>query len=530
MPLTWFLPPEMPAMLVSGQVQKPSLGDFGDELQVTGKVQEIDPVRQIVTYSDGVAAKFGPTMLFADRLEVHRGETERYAIARGNVRVEDPEGRFSANYVVFWYGPNKGPDGQLAVADHVQFELGGVAASAESAVIKVDQWVFLNVEATNCKRPIPFYLLRSKKIVVRPGKTGTVSTPKISLFGKPLLTLPTRQFSLDRRNPGLTIPTLAYRPDAGIGITWNSGFLLDDRNLLLASVKSFDGERPSYAATFVRSFIPAELATTRIEARSDLNERFSWSYFDNINVELPTQSLKFTQQPRDAVTLKSDWNTGSSTRLEREEFSKLLDVAYERSGPVGPLGVFGQVRMQTIRRGDEKFLTRGALHATIQAPAVSLSKGLWTDLRLDIQGNLSKENAFGWARSHVGVVFQPVPQFTAGAAWITSAEHGNPDFVLDQLYSRHAFHFRWDINLGPTKISYLAKYDLNRKNWYDKEYSISQVVGCFEPYILRREFPRNYTVGVRLRTADFLSILERRKQVRTKPLGPQTISRVPEKS
>jgi len=116
-----------------------------------------------------------------------------------------------------------------------------------------------------------------------------------------------------------------------------------------------------------------------------------------------------------------------------------------------------------------------------------------------------------------------------GAAYVAASEAGRPDFLADRLVSKHAVHLRADLNLGPTKISYLAKFDNDRNKWYDREYSISQVVGCIEPYVVKREFPNDYAVGIRLRLGDFLGILQRREQVRTKPVPLQTISRLPEK-
>src|SRR5262249_37167624 len=122
------------------------------------------------------------------------------------------------------------------------------------------------------------------------------------------------------------------------------------------------------------------------------------------------------------------------------------------------------------------------------------------------------------------LVFKPIPQLTLGAAYIAGGQGGRPDFISDELVSKNAAHFRADLNLGPTQISYLAKYDMNGKGWYDREFSVSQAVGCLEPFITGREFPRDYVLGVRLRLGDFFDMLQRRKQTRTKPVAPQQIS------
>ncbi|MBC8063625.1 MAG: hypothetical protein H7Y17_02250 [Chlorobia bacterium] len=531
MPFAWTIPPDPPVLPIQEQVRKPALGDFGDELQVTGKVVEIDPIREIIVYTDRVAAKFGPTMVFADRLEVHGAAADRYAIARGNVRIEDPEGEFKAASFVFWFGDKKGPDGQIATADRIELELGGVSAKAESAIIRPDRWEFLNVEGTNCKQPIPLFYLRSKKVVIVPGRNGTAYSPRISIFGKEIGTLPTRRFSLDRRSPGIQVPSISYKKGSGFGVSWSSGLLLDDQSIVMASFSSFPKETPSYGVTYAKSFIPADASTAKIAARSELLERFSWSYFDDIRVGTILTSRSFANKLRNSITAQTIWNTGSSARIEGEDFNKAIDVAYERGGPVGNFGLYWQARAQSIQRNSEDFVERGVAYASLQAPAIQLARGLQTDIRFDAYGVAGEKGSFGWGRAQTGILYQPIPQVALGAAWISGFEAGKPNFLADQLVSRNAAHLRADINLGPTKISYLAKFDFNRKKWYDQEYSISQVVGCLEPYLIRREFPRDYALGVRFRMNDFLGILERRKPVRTKPTSPpsQTISALPSK-
>ncbi len=73
--------------------------------------------------------------------------------------------------------------------------------------------------------------------------------------------------------------------------------------------------------------------------------------------------------------------------------------------------------------------------------------------------------------------------------------------------------------MGPTQISYLLKYDRGRGN-YDRQYIISQVVGCLEPYVLYRKFPDDYKIGVRLRIDRFLRMLSSREFKRRRPAQP----------
>ena len=525
MALGWTLPPLPPSLPTQATTQKAAVPD---ELQVTGKVQEFDPVRQILTYTDGVAAKFGPTLVFADRLEIHNAPDDQYAIVRGNVRIEDPEGLVKARSAVIWFGPKRGPDGQIAVADHVEVDIAGVRVKAESASIGPERWEFWNVEGTNCLRPIPLYTVRSKKVVIIPGKSGTAQSPRIKILGKDIGSIPTRRFSLDKRAPGLEMPSLNF-DGKQFGLRWRSGLLINDQSLILGGFSSVDGDYPAYSLVYAHTFLPASVSTSQMVARNELNERFTFSYFDNIRVGSLNTTRSHTHNLRHSITAQSIWNTSSAGRTERENFSKAIDVVYERSGPVGGLGTNFQLRGQSIRRGGEPFVERALFAGSLQAPSVQLGRGLQTDIRLDAFGITGERNTFGWLRGQAGLVYQPVQQLTLGAAYISASEGGTPDFLADRLVSKNAIHLRGDLNLGPTKISYLAKFDMDRNKWYDREYTISQVIGCFEPFIVRREFPSDYAFGVRFRLGDFFDILERRKPARTKPVPPQTISEMPKK-
>jgi hypothetical protein len=86
------------------------------------------------------------------------------------------------------------------------------------------------------------------------------------------------------------------------------------------------------------------------------------------------------------------------------------------------------------------------------------------------------------------------------------------------LFSTHAWHLRADFNFGNIQASLLGKYDLNRREWYDKEYGFSFIAGSFEPFVVWRQFPNDVRFGARLRIDALLGKLQKRKQDReTRP-------------
>lgn len=525
MPFFWLSDPGLPVRTERIELAQVSVSATQDRLEAVGKVQEIDPVRQIWTYTEGVVARFGPTTVYADRLEIHRAPVDQYGIARGNVRVEDPEGTIRANYLIFWFGPKKGPDGQIAAADQVEIDLATFQGRAESAVIREGLWEFLNVSGTNCRRPLPLYEIKAKRLLIRPGKDGALIEPRLTILGRNIGRFPNRNFSLDQRNEGLQLPSVGYRAGAGLGIAWSSSFLLGDQALIRFDFSVYPRALPSYGVTYSHSFLSAKQSMAKFVSDSELRERFRTSFFDDIRVENPDSAGNNIRKNRNAVTIQSIWNTASSARLDSERFSKAIDLTFDRSGPVGPFGIALQMKGQKIKRDDDEFIDRGLVSLSLQFPKWTLSKGLWTDVRVDSFGKVGGSGTFGWARGQAGLVYEPIPQFRMAGAYVQGLESGQSDYLADRLVSKRALHLRADLSLGGTKLSFLSKFDQDRRTWYDKEWSASQEVGCLEVFMVRREFPRDYVLGVRLRLDDFTSRLKKRKLERTRPVETQAISR-----
>ena len=106
-----------------------------------------------------------------------------------------------------------------------------------------------------------------------------------------------------------------------------------------------------------------------------------------------------------------------------------------------------------------------------------------------------------------------------GAAFVYGSHTGEPTFDIDRLFATRAFHGRLDVDLGTTRLSFLSKFDLDRRKWYDNEIGLSQVVGPLEPFITFREFPRTVTFGVRLRAEQAFDRLRQRLERRTPNRG-----------
>jgi len=156
---------------------------------------------------------------------------------------------------------------------------------------------------------------------------------------------------------------------------------------------------------------------------------------------------------------------------------------------------------------------------------VEIARNLRTLSRIDTDIFLGETN-YEWVRGLAGLSYSPIHQlrFSGGAYY--SQDSGTPYYPIDPLYSRVGYEARVDFDLGPTKFSYLQKYDDSMK-WFDKEYTVSQVVGCFEPYLLYRQNPSDYQLGLRLRLDNLTDLLTQRNFKRA-PTTTRVISPLPD--
>jgi hypothetical protein len=519
-----------PAPSAVVQQQPASTQRIDEDLIVTHHGFTYDPVTKTTIYTGGVVATYGLTTIRAERLELYMGEAEQRGRATGNVTLEDPEANMSAEDLEFTWktGARRGS------AKNIRIQIGHAHIRAKEAILTPELWTFNEVEGTNCPQ---YYWVKSPRLTLEPGKKGKLEDPSLHFFGRKLITLPDRNFNLDPRTQGVSIPSINFRRGQGLGVSWDAGFLLNEFTNLYANAGAFKGSYPGYGITATRTNISATKASAIITPGTEIGERFRFGYLESIEVDSPSQELRFLRTPRQSVSVSSVWNQGVGGRTFETSVSKALEGVYEVGGVLGGknvtrtdpdgektttleggLSYLGQVRLQHIRERGGPFVSRAIGSGSVELPSIQLGPKLSTLTRIDTSQYLGK-NAFGWVRGSAGLVYEPIPQLRLAGGLVVSKSVGTPDFQFDRLVAEQGFHLRADLNLGPTQISYLTKYDRTLK-WYDREYIISQVAGCFEPFILYRQFPSDYRFGLRLRLDNFYDMLQRRQFKRTKTAAP----------
>jgi hypothetical protein len=505
MPL-WMPPPDLGAHL-SRQGTEGAYQEVAPGILVKSR-RTVFRANGVVEFSEGVEAIYDVTTIQADKLVAHTSPDQQFAFAEGQVRLIDPIGTLTARRLkVEWKGKTGEAEDVEAISDHA-------LVRAKRVTIAPGKWEAFEAQVSPCNRDVPLFSFRMTRIVLTVGKGGTAFKPSFYVGERKLGTLPNQRINLDRRTTGVQLPAVLVREDK-IGLSWGRGLMLDDRTSLEIAASTFTKSKPGFDAAWTRSFVDAERSVESIVPKSELSERFSNGWMERITVANPGRENRSLRAPKNAISISTAWNKGAnqSARDDRGNFAKAIEATYERGGATSWGASLAQIRFQTIREGNNAFHARLLAGGTLALGDRPLAPGLALRVRTDGMAYLGNKLS-GWVRGSAGLAYQPIPQLRLGAAYVWGVQAGDALFGADRLDRYPAAHLRVDANLGPTKISYLWKYDLPRKELFDKEYMVSQVVGCFEPFITYRRVPSDYVFGVRLRSASVARLLNQRNPKR----------------
>ncbi|MEQ1934465.1 MAG: hypothetical protein ABL962_11410, partial [Fimbriimonadaceae bacterium] len=312
----------------------------------------------------------------------------------------------------------------------------------------------------------------------------------------------------------LRLPSISA--NNGLGIAWQTNFALDDRSRFRGSIKAKTGEGPGITLEAARSLLPRREPGGVISPLSDLNERFTYGYFDNIYIKRPSEEREQIQARRSAVSLGMTVNRFPLARLDDNLFTKPFEITIEQARPFGGIAFYSAFRFHDIR--DESGLSERRVGSNITAllPDIELLHGLKTHARLDLSGYSGDRNTFGWAQSQLGLIFRPSRSLRLGATMVRGSEFGKPTYVEDRLFSRYGYHLRMDAELGLFSFSVLSKYDSGMRKWFDNEFQASFRAGSINPYVSYRQFPRSFSFGFQLQAEEVFKRIAAR--ISRKPL------------
>lgn len=502
MPAPWLLLHTATLLLLGGQGTTPKTQVFASGVTVTYLSGGWEKSSGKWEFDEGVKVEYDVTTITADHVEVD--SQNQSGTAKGHVHLIDPVATVDAeNLDLHWDASVR-----TGHAENAVIQIGSSRLRAKTLDITPKLWTLTYVEGTTSRAHPAWYEVRTRKLTIVPGQSGRMVKPELYILGGRIAQFPDRSFNLDQRSEGVTIPGFNYQRQSGLGVSWGGGFLLDHHTDFAFGIGAFPNTRPGLSATASRSFLPDANPMAIITPSSDLGERFFYGFMDNAAVSSPEMEDHYLNRPRSTVALDTVWNQSPSDRGTSNGYSKALEGVYETGGSVNGYDYLGQLRLQSIREFGEPFEQRAVLVGSAAPAPIFLTPKLRTVIRVDSDLFLGNHD-FGWVRGFGGLAYMPVKQLRFSAGGYYSTQAGTPDFPVDPLFSTAGYSVRADLILGPTKLSVLRKFDVFWK-YYDREYTISQDVGCFEPFILYREYPSEYQLGLRLRLDDLTDLLTKR--------------------
>jgi hypothetical protein len=503
----WAIPDSLPPLALE-LLREPAPAQavqVDDELRVEWRTQSYDLETGRIVYGGGIKATYGPTTVLADELELDTAA--RTGLARGRVRIIDPLGVLEGSALKFNWGERTGEVSEVSMTSL------GARLRIDRVVIGKEEWVGYGVWATPCGRRHESIAFESRRVVLRPGRSGRATGVRVSLFGLKTPEIPWTTFSLDRRVDGLRLPAISVRRGQGTGVTWGSGALLNDRTALHAHVASFPGSLPSTRVELAWSAVPADRAVGILSPRTDMGERFRDSYMDRVYVRSQEAEDAYLRSPRRTLAIASVWNQGTAARpTDSHQVSKRLELVAEAGGAAGAWGAAGQARLESIRPTHRTpFTERLQLSGTLQSAGWPLGRNLESRVRLDGFSTLAGVGAFGWVRGLGTVSWRPSKDVRLSAGLVQAAEAGRPQFGFDGVAVTSGALLRADVRHGPVTVHAILKHDFGRGRSYSTEWGLSWVMGCFEPFMQSRIVPRDFQFGVRLRVDEFRDMFTRRE-------------------
>jgi hypothetical protein len=509
--MLFFLPPTLPpALPLAAQEQQPQRQKMSFEgLDVEFMGMTVDPETGTYTFTGFVTAKYDLTVVSAQELVVDA--KNKKGVASGGVELRDPEAFLRTDRLDFDWGAKTGN------ASNVYVQAGNMRVRAETLEITPEEWRMDRAKATLSRKNNPDYEIIASKVRIYPGRYGIAQGVKLDLFGLTLGTVPEMRFDLDPRIEGFNLPAFAERKGVGFGVSWNSSFLLNDNAVLGGTWGSFPHRFPGYGLNVIWMDADPDKTFRQLKPQDDLKEQTGDGWFDNIAIKSPRMEANSIGGARLLYMAASKWNTSTVARPELlNDVSKAYELVAESAGTTAGFGMRANVRIQSIRHdAHSPFVNRFESMLAALSPVWYLTGNFGFQVRADLFNTFSENTEFGWVRGQASLLYSPMEGIMLGAAYSDSHTYGTPDFEFDRRLYDKAVHGRLDYNRGPYTFRYLLKLDPSTGRIFDTEYEIALVAEGFQPFVVYRQFPSDFRIGVRFRIDDFVGRLQRRRVERT---------------
>lgn len=496
----------------SSQTSTIRVSDF-DQIRIEWRRFEATTNPNVFRFSERPVALYGVTTVEADTITLTIDGQTRRGLAEGRVRLVDPEGTIEADRIEFSW-----PDG-LGSAINAVVRIDGLEVRADRLTMGRDSrdrpvWTLEGVAALPGNERPPLFSVKAARMEVRPGQVGWAKQPELSLGGMRLFRLPSYRVNLNPTTPGVPLPSIAYRGGAGVGLGWQAGYLVGPQLLLDGSIATFPERRTSTTFALTRSLLPAGEDAEVLTPASELSEPFRDGFLENVKTRSLSQEQQTLRRPRASVSVGSSWNRSARGLTVGGRISKPWDLAVEVGGEAAGFGWRGQTRIHRIGEVGGVYQTRSVLSGSLIFPTQSIGPKVDTIVRLDGRHFANDGPDLTWVRATVGAVWQPIPELRLGGGRFFSHTIGSSPYSFDPLEFEGGWLIRADIVGRSTRFSFLTKIDDRTRRFVTREYSLRQVVGPLEPFVVWRERERDLSFGIELRTIDAIEGVRNRLRQR----------------
>jgi hypothetical protein len=468
-----------------------------DELQVNWKRKRLYPNEKRVIFSGDVKVVYLNSVVKADEVILDFEKKEGFAI--GNVNFQHPEGSLAAQKLRFNWRSKSG------FAEDVSLIFYGTHIKAKTIDISPEQWKIKEAHAI-CE-PSSIVQLGSKDILITSGELVEIHQPKFKLLNRFDIALPKLSIktSSEENHPGY--PKLAYRRHAGFGIAYDKAIYFENR--MGVNLKSLWLRKRPMAVSLASAWNlnPNESKYVSF-VRSDLRGSFSPSYLDGLFVESFEDEFHNLGKPRKIIGISTSHNKRTSGRLKNAYVSKPYEIALETSNNLNNLAYRFQARYQKVAPQKENGIHRAVVSGTASTHPLNITDNLSVRVFALGSGFFSEKNTYGWGRIQAGISFCPIENVKLSTGYSKGKTFGTFQYKFDQPYSLSTLHFRGEWSLKNTKLTYLTKYDIPRKEWLDHQFSIKFRSGAFEPYIYWSKRSGRWGYGIELAASKAIKRLQ----------------------
>lgn len=473
----------------------PQIVRVDEKLTVTAK--HVNYKRELLTFDDGVVAVYGVTTVYGDHLQViaarsDSGVVVRKAIAKGHVRLVDPEGEVRAEEVEFdWIEETgKAKSAKLTLAD--------MEVSASTIDIRKEELKLFDVAVSLCSGKEVG--LGFRELSVNRNGTGIGRGIRLAIAGRSAMALAHYRFSFrdDGNQSGLGRPKILLNGKSA-GVSWSPEAMVGPRTLIDGGISARQGRELSGKIYITQSLLPEKWAFRG--PKSGSVDPYSYGFMENISTRSIERELEYARKPRATISVGTAWNQGRYSD-QVGGITKPFEAILEGSGPVGSWGLFGQARFQRVDVPGTSPLSRWEVLGSLSPPSAELTNTLKVFGRADFRSEIQPGEDYSWLRGQVGVSVRAAQGALLSVAYSRAADRGKPLFAFDKPTKDEALHLRGDFEFGPTKIAGLAKFEPGTRKPFSTEVYLSQIAGCLELFAIWKETPRTFSVGFKLRSLE----------------------------